>query len=149
MTNREKDDLFYLCSLIEYIGRKTNNHRSYVVTTIGLEGLNKLYELASVNHCLSFEQVSDEVIEQYKIQKGNFDTISTCKYEVPNYKDIGANYKRLIINISQEQNKNIIKTLYEVFNSFISDAMSNFNSDFYYQNDSYFKACYLEGKVLE
>ena len=64
MSNQEKDDLFYLCSLIEYIARKTKNHRGDVVKMIGKEELNNLYKLASVNHCLSFEQVSDEVIEK-------------------------------------------------------------------------------------
>lgn len=57
MSNQEKDDLFYLCSLIEYIGRKTNNHRGDVVRMIGKGELNRLYKLASVNYCLSFEQV--------------------------------------------------------------------------------------------
>lgn len=148
MTDKEKDDLFYLCSLIEYIGRVTKNHRSDVVKNIGLEGLQKLYDLAEVNHCLSFEQVSDETIEEYQIPTGNFDSVSTCTYEVPSYRDIGANYKRLIINLGAT-NTTVITILYDVFTSFISDAMSNFNSDFFYQNDSYFKACYLEGEVLE
>ena len=31
---------------------------------------------AEVNHCLSFEQVCDEVVEEYKIKEGKFDTIS-------------------------------------------------------------------------
>ena len=146
MSNQEKDDLFYLCSLIEYIGRKTNNHRGDIVKKIGKGELNKLYKLASVNHCLSFEQVSDEVIEKCNISDGYYDTVSSCKYEVPSYRDIGANYKRIILNVN---NGNVIDTLYEVFTSFISDVMSNFNSDFYYQNDSYMAACYLEGKVLE
>ena len=146
MSNEEKDDLFYLCSLIEYIGRKTKNHRGDVVKMIGKEELYRLYKLAGVNHCLSFEQVSDEVIAKCNITNGNYDTISSCKYEVPSYRDIGANYKRIILNV---YNDNLIDTLYDVFNSFISDVMSNFNCDFYYQNDSYMTACYLEGKVLE
>lgn len=146
MSNQEKDDLFYLCSLIEYIARKTSNHRRYVVEKIGKEELDKLYKLASVNHCLSFEQVSDEIIEKFNIVVGDYDTISSCKYEVPSYRDIGANYKRIILSVN---NGNVIDTLYDVFTSFISDAMSNFNSDFYYQNDSYMIACYLEGKILE
>ena len=146
MSNQEKDDLFYLCSLIEYIGRKTNNHRGDIVKKIGKGELNKLYKLASVNHCLSFEQVSDEVIEKCNISDGYYDTVSSCKYEVPSYRDIGANYKRIILRVNED---NIIDTLYDVFTSFISDAMSNFNSDFYYQNDSYMVACYLEGKILE
>lgn len=146
MSNEEKDDLFYLCSLIEYVARKTKNHRGDIVKMIGKEELNRLYKLASVNHCLSFEQVSDEVIEKCAINNGNYDTISDCKYNVPSYKDIGANYKRIILAVNKD---NVIDTLYDVFISFISDVMSNFNSDFYYQNDSYMVACYLEGKVLE
>ena len=146
MNSQEKDDLFYLCSLIEYIGRKTNNRRGDIVKKIGREELHILYKLASVNHCLSFEQVSDEVIEKCNISSGNYDTVSSCKYEVPSYRDIGANYKRIILSVNKN---NVIDTLYDVFTSFISDAMSNFNSDFYYQNDSYMTACYLDGKVLE
>ena len=146
MSEQEKDDLFYLCSLIEYIGRVTKNHRGDVVEKIGKEELERLYKLATVNHCLSFEQVSDEIVEKCNISNGNYDTISNCKYEVPSYSDIGANYKRIILNVN---NGNVIDTLYEVFTSFISDVMSNFNSDFYYQNDSYMTACYLEGKILE
>ena len=146
MSNQEKDDLFYLCSLIEYIGRKTQNHRGDVVKMIGKEEFENLYKLASVNHCLSFEQVSDEVIEKNNIINGDYDTISSCKYEIPSYRDIGANYKRIILNVNKND---IIDTLYDVFTSFISDAMSNFNSDFFYQNSSYMTACYLENKILE
>ena len=27
MTEKQKDDIYYVCSLIEYIARKTKNHR--------------------------------------------------------------------------------------------------------------------------
>lgn len=54
---------------------------------------------AEVNHCLIFEQVSDEVIEYYKIENGNFDTISECKYSVPSYLDIGKLY---IVSVPEE-----------------------------------------------
>ncbi len=148
MTSQEKDNLFYLCSLIEYIARKTKNHRGDVVRKIGKRELKRLYQISEVNHCLSFEQVSDEVIAFCDISYGNYDMVSSCRYEVPSYTNIGANYQRLIINVCKD-NCDIIDTLYEVFLSFISDVMSNFNSDFYYQNDSYMKECYLEGRVLE
>lgn len=69
MTNQERNDYFYVCALIEYISRATRNHRGDVVRTIGKEGIEKLLYDAQVNHCLSFEQVSDEVIEYYKIKR--------------------------------------------------------------------------------
>ena len=65
MSSNERNDLLYVCSLIEFIGRKTFNHRGYIVKCIGYEGLKHLYEVASINHSLSFEQVSDEVINDY------------------------------------------------------------------------------------
>ena len=66
MTDKERNDYFYVCALIEYIARKTKNHRGDVVKKIGEEGIKKLLQDAEVNHCLSFEQVSDEVIDYYK-----------------------------------------------------------------------------------
>ena len=83
MTAKEQNDYFYVCALIEYIARETHNHRGDIVKAIGRKGIEKLLYDAEVNHCLSFEQVSDEVISYYKITNGEFDTISDCKYPVP------------------------------------------------------------------
>ena len=49
-------------SLIEFISRLTKNRRGDVVRRIGLKGIVKLLHDAEINHCLSFEEVSDEVI---------------------------------------------------------------------------------------
>lgn len=81
-----------MCSLIEYIARKTNNRRGLIVERMGQCGVQKEVHDAEVNHCLSFEQVSDEAIEQYQIPTGNFDTITNCKYAVPGFMDIGKLY---------------------------------------------------------
>ena len=145
MNNYERNDLLYVCSLIEYIGRVTNNHRGYVVKCIGYEGLKHLYEVASVNHSLSFEQVSNEVIVDYNIKTGSFDTYK-CSEKIPSYISIGGVYKRLVIELN---NGDIVSTIYNVFNSFLSDEISNFESDLYYQNNSYLSACYRAGKILD
>ena len=146
MSSNERNDLLYVCSLIEYVGRKTNNHRSYIVDCIGYDGLKHLYNNASINHNLSFEQVSDELIEDYNIFNGSFDTISKCHEKVPSYISIGSVYKRMIIALN---NGDIIDTIYNIFKSFISDEISNFDSDLYYQNNSYLCACYKENKILD
>lgn len=146
MSSSEKNDLLYLCSLIEYIGRVTKNRRGDVVKKIGIDNLRHLYDVASVNHCLTFEQVGDEVINDYNITNGTFDTISNCKEKVPSFISIAGDYKRLIMNVN---NGDIIETLYNVFTSFISDEISNFDSDLYYQNDSYLMECYKAGYILD
>jgi hypothetical protein len=147
MNNIEKNNLFYVCSLIEFIGRKTKNRRSTIVKILGEKELERQLEIAEVNHCLSFEQVSDEIVEHFYIQEGDFDSVGLCKYNVPSFQAIGKEYQRLIMDVSSEQ-ENIVKVLYAVFESFISDEISDFNSSVYYSSPQYLKYSYLEGKLL-
>lgn len=102
---------------------------------------------AEVNHCLSFEQVSDEVIEYYKIKNGNFDTISECKYSVPSCLDIGKLYSIMVEDCSDSGQE--LDVLIKIFDSFISDEISDFNTDLYYQNPRYLECSYQAGKLLD
>lgn len=144
MNDREKNDLFYVCSLIEFLGRKTKNHRSEIVKILGMEEINRQLSLAEVNHCLSFDEVSDELIEHFNIKDGEFDTVKLCKYEVPSVQSIGKEYQRLIIDVKKD-NEDIAKVIFNVFVSFISDEISNFNSFVYYRSPQYLKYSYMEG----
>ena len=144
MNDREKNDLFYVCSLIEFLGRKTKNHRSEIVKILGMEEINRQLSLAEVNHCLSFDEVSDELIEHFNIKDGEFDTVKLCKYEVPSVQSIDKEYQRLIIDVKKD-NEDIAKVIFNVFVSFISDEISNFNSFVYYRSPQYLKYSYMEG----
>ena len=42
MTEKERNDYFYVCALIEYIARETLNHRGDIVSAIGRKGVEKL-----------------------------------------------------------------------------------------------------------
>lgn len=148
MTDIQKDDLFYVCSLIEFIARKSKNKRSTIVKILGKKELSRQLSLAEVNHCLSFEQVSDELIEYFNIHYGKFDSVGECKYTLPSVQSIGKVYQRLIISIISEED-NIVDVLYDVFCSYISDEISDFNSSVYYSNPDYLKWSYLEGKLLD
>lgn len=109
--------------------------------------VKKLLYDAEVDHCLSFEQVSDEVIEYYKIKNGDFDTISSCKYSVPSYLDIGKLYSIMIEDCARPGDE--VRELMKIFTSFISDKISDFNTDLYYQNPDYLEWSYREGKLLD
>lgn len=148
MNDTLKNDLFYVCCLIEFIGRKTKNRRATIVQILGKEELARQLDIAEVNHCLSFEQVSDEIIEYFNIPEGDYDTVGLCKYNVPGVQAIGKVYQRLIISIISEQD-NLVDILFKVFNSFISDEISDFNSSVYYSNPDYLKYSYLEGRLLD
>ena len=147
MTEKERNDYFHVCALIEYIARETKNHRGDIVNAIGNPGIEKLLYDAEVNHCLSFEQVSDEVIQYYKITQGEFDTISNCQYSVPSFLDIGKLYSIMIEDCAKPGGE--LEELIKIFSSFISDEISNFDSDLYYQNPDYLECSYQEGKLLE
>ena len=61
--NPRDNDLFYTCSLIDYIARKTKNVRATVVNQLGKKRLEKIYDLADVYHCDNIERVADDFIE--------------------------------------------------------------------------------------
>ena len=147
MTEKEKNNLFYVCSLIEYIARRTKNKRGAVAQALGREGIEKQLYDAEVNHCLSFEQVSDEVIAWYKIPEGDFDTITGCKYSIPGFMDIGRLYSIMIEDCAEPGKE--VDELLKIFSSFISDAISDFWTDVYYQNPSYLECSYRAGYLLE
>ncbi len=146
MTEQRKNDLFYVCSLIEYTARKTKNRRSVILEAMKKEGVEKELDDAQVNHCLSFEQVSDEIIERYHIPQGDFDTITECPYTVPDFKDIGGLYSIMIEDCAKPGEE--VDELIRIFSSFISDKISNFRSDVYYQNPSYLECSYRVGYLL-
>lgn len=102
--------------------------------------------LAEVNHCLSFEQVADELIEDYGVSDGDFDTVKECRYDVPSFLSIGMLYQELVL--STMKNEDAAQGIIDVFSSFISDEISDFNSNVYYTNPDYLRCSYLEGKML-
>ena len=144
---KEKNDIFFACSLIELIARKTNNKVKLVIEKLGQEKIKKIYKLADVYHSENIEKVSDELIEQAGIQKGDYDKISKCKYRIPTYWEIGKVYQRLIIMIDDNK-ESYIRNLNDVLSSWIIEKIDNYNSSLYYENPDYIYECYKEGKII-
>ena len=144
---QKENDLFYTCSLIEYIARKTKNTKKVVVEKLGKENIKKIYKLAEVYHCENIEKVSDEFIAKTNIKTGTYDIISRCQYNVHTYWDIGKVYKRLIIMVNKDENK-YVDTLIDVLSSWIIEKIDNYNSSMYYENPSYIYECYVSGKII-
>ena len=142
------NDLFFTCSLIDYIARKTRNTRADVVNALGKKRLEKIYDLADVYHSDNIERVSDDFIREADIESGNFDNVKDCSYSIPSHWDIGKVYKRLIKEVAKKSGIETIDALIEVYNSFISPKIDDYNSSMYYENPSYLLECYLENKVI-
>lgn len=148
MGESQKDnDLFFVCSLIEYISRKTKNTKKYIVEKLGKEVIKKIYDLAEVYHCENMEKVSEELIQKYKIQNGTYDILTECKYKIPTIWELGRIYQRLIIMVNNNEEE-YIDTLLEVLSSWIIEKIDNYNSSMYYENPSYIYECYKQNKII-
>lgn len=122
--NAKDNDLFFTCSLIDYIARKTKNHRVDVVNALGKERIEKIYDLADVYHSDNIDRVSEDFIEESGISQGDFDNVGECKYTIPTHWDIGKVYKRLIKGVAAEENIEIVDALMKVYRSFVSELMT-------------------------
>ena len=143
------NDLFFTCSLIEFIGRKKKLVRTDVVKYLGEDKVKRIYSYADVFHCEPIEKVADDFIKLCNIPEGEFDNIAKCRYAIPDYWKIGAVYERLIEDVAEESGKDIITCLFEIYSSWIDKSISNYNSDFFYQSRQYIALCYKEGKILD
>ncbi len=146
---KNDNDLFFTCSLIEFIGRRQKLRRSDVVKCLGEDKVKRIYSYADVFHCEPIEKVADDFISICGIPIGEFDNIEKCKYAIPDYWKIGAVYERLIEDVAEYLGEDVISCLFEVYSSWIDKTISNYNSDFFYQSREYIALCYKEGKILE
>ena len=142
----DANDLFYVCSLIEYIGRERKLRRAEVVSGLGEETVRRIFKYADTFHCEPIAKVSNDFITMCDLPVGSFDNVATCRYEVPGYWDIGAVYARLIEDVCE--GADLISKLVEVYSSWMSDALSRFNSDLFYQSREYIAECYRAGHVI-
>ncbi len=142
----KENDLFYVCSLIEYIGRERKLRRADVVSALGEDSIRRIYRYADTFHCEQIAKVADDFITLRSIPSGDFDNVAKCRYAVPGYWDIGAVYARLIEDVSDGADP--VSKLMEVYASWMSDALSRFNSDLFYQSRGYIAECYRTGRIL-
>lgn len=141
------NSLFFLCSLIEFIGRQQKQRRGRIVELLGENVIKRIYDYADVFHCEPIEKVADDFISRCQIPMDDYDNVKSCRYEVPDYWTIGEVYERLIEDLKKNSGKELIDCIKEVYASWINDAISNYNTDFYYQSRDYIYECFKEGQV--
>lgn len=141
------NSLFFLCSLIEFIGRQQKQSRGRIVELLGENVIKRIYDYADVFHCEPIEKVADDFISRCQIPMDDYDNVKSCRYEVPDYWTIGEVYERLIEDLKKNSGKELIDCIKEVYASWINDAISNYNTDFYYQSRDYIYECFKEGQV--
>lgn len=145
--NQRANDVFFACSLIDYIARKTKNHRVDVVNQLGKERIAKIIDLADVYHSDNIDAVSDEFIEEASIECGSFDNVAVARYAVPSHWDIGKVYKRLVLNISDNDGVDEAEAVMHAYNSFVSGLIDDYNGSFYYDSPQAIYAAYVYGEA--
>lgn len=145
--DQKENDLFFTCSLIDYIARKTKNKRVDVADALGKDLVSKIYDLADVYHSDNIERVSEDFIEEAGISEGAFDNVGKARYAIPSHWDIGKVYKRLILGISREKGINVVDALFAAYHSFVSDLIDDYNSSFYYEAPQSILNAFLYGEI--
>ena len=84
----------------------------------------------------------------YDIKNGTFDSVGTCEYRVPDYIAIGGIYRDLVLDVGKEKDGELVDIMYDVFTSFISNEISNFNGSTFYENPSYLYHSYDAGELF-
>jgi hypothetical protein len=143
------NDLFFVCAVIEQIGRDTKNRRADVVRLLGEKKLTHIFDLADVYHCEPIENTANDLIESCNITKGDFDNVSSCKYKVPYFMDIARVYMRLIVDVIRQGDIAPITALIQVYSSWISDKINDYNSSMYFENPQYLYESYMAGEPLK
>lgn len=127
-----RNDLFFICYMIERVSRKIKQHNSYVVNKIGKENLYHLLSTAQVLHSVNPLQVEEDFINDFNLESGNFDIANVDKKlcdKIPSATEIGSVYARLINSISD----NYVDAITNVYNSDLCEIIDNYNTSAYYE----------------
>lgn len=127
--SKEANNLFFTCSLIEYIARKTKNKRSDTVDALGRTTIEKIYDLADIYHSGNIKTVSDDFIEKSDITVGSYDNVSAAKYAVPSYP--------------------VVDSLFEAFHSFVSEKLMITTAVFTMKHPKIFLTLFWMGKLTK
>lgn len=154
MTNRffeneeiTDNDLYFLCYMIERVARKLHQRNKYVVNCIEKEEWERLISLANVLHCENPLKIEDEWIEEYHLEKGDFDIAKVDTElvdEIPSPTQMGKVYMRLILSTLQLE-EDYVDGLIRVYNDEICETIDNYNCSAYYEPSYVITRAYNDG----
>lgn len=143
----KKNDLYFLCYMIERVARKLHQRNQYVVNSIGKENFYHLISVANVMHCENPLKIEEEWIKEYSLQEGNFDIFHVdmeLVAEIPRPTQMGKVYQRLIID-TLLPDEDYVEGLMRVYNDEICTTIDDYNCSAYYQPSYVVARAYNEG----
>ena len=143
----QKNDLYFICYMIERVARRLHQRNSYVVNHIGKESLEHLISVANVLHAENPAAVEDDWIKEYSLEKGNVDVTQVddeLVKKIPTATQMGKVYQRLILDTALP-NENEVNGIIRVYNNSICDVIDNYNCSAYYEPSYVIARAYQNG----
>lgn len=142
-----KNDLFFICYMVERVARKIHQPNAYVIDAIGYENLVREISLAEALHCENPEKIEDDWIDNYKLKSGTFHIEEVNKElvnKIPSATQIGKVYSRLILQ-TLEEGEDFIQGMIKVYHSEIAPIIDDYNTSAYYEPSYILKRAYYAG----
>ena len=142
-----RNDVYFICYMIERVARKLHQRNSYVVNQIGRANLEHLISVANVLHAENPLAVEDDWIEEYGLTEGTFDVSAVdpeLVTKIPSATQMGKVYQRLIYDTMQLEESEVDGIL-RVYNDGICDVIDNYNCSAYYEPSYVIARAYQNG----
>lgn len=143
----KKDDLFFVCYMIERVARRLHQKNKYIVNQIGKKEFEHLISIANVLHAMNPVSVEDQWIEDYLLKEGSFDITKVDRElveKIPSPIQMGKVYQRLISDTLQPGETEVSGIL-RVYNNSICDVIDNYNCSAYYEPSYVIARAYQDG----
>lgn len=121
--SKDRTRIHYVCSLIEYTARKTHNPRYVIINRMSDEDIEHELSVALTNACLSFEQVSDELIEYLDLSDGSF-VYDDDTGLVFDYLTVGRLLQACVIAYVEKSNLDLITAVRTVLANNLKDTLA-------------------------
>ena len=143
----QKDDVYFVCYMIERVARRIHQKNRYVVNQIGKKNLEHLLSVANVLHSENPLQVEDDWIEEYALKNGENDVTNVdvdLVEKIPSPLQMGKVYLRLIYDTGLPD-ENEVDGIVRVYNDPICDVIDNYNCSAYYEPSYVIARAYQNG----
>ena len=143
----KKNDVYFICYMIERVARKLHQRNKYVVNKIGKGQLEHLISVANVLHAENPLAVEDDWIKEYDLAEGNVDVTAVDPELVtiiPSATQMGKVYQRLVYDTMQP-GESEVEGIIRVYNDEICDVIDNYNCSAYYEPSYIIARAYQNG----
>lgn len=143
----EKNDLYFVCYMIERVARHIHQRNRYVVNAIGKAGIYHLLSVANVLHAENPLKVEDDLIKEYDLKSSDFDITNVDKdlaEKIPTALEMGNVYQRLIVD-TMNSKEDYVDGILRVYNNELCDVIDNYNCSAFYEPSYVIARAYQAG----